>query len=136
MAVCWDLAIDGTWLAGVADIMDPSGLLSDAGSKGDLIEFDFQPGAVWQAGPRETYSFDVPVELVGDREQALTTMRSLQAKVGQQVTLTRRTSDAGVVRDETCDAVMVNAITVAWPTEDHAPKTAVLVFQQLSGAWS
>lgn len=136
MAVCWDLAIDGDWLAGTADIMDPSGLLSDAGAKGDLIEFDFQPGAVWQAGPRETYSFDVPVEFVGDRETALLELRALQAKVGALVTLTRRTSDAGVTRDETCQAVMVNAITVTWPTEDEQPKTAVLIFQQLDGGWT
>lgn len=136
MAVCWDLAVAGTWLAGTADIMDASGLLSDAPSKGDLIELDWQPGSDWQPGPRDAYSFDVPVEFVGDREAALATLRWLQDLVGQALTLTRRTSAAGAPVDETCTAVMVNTVAVSWPTDDAAPKAAILIFQNLDGGWT
>ena len=135
---CTDtLLINGTDVQTWAAITNADGLLSNAPQRADIIEQDWTAGAIYQAGPKKTYTFDVPVIMRSSQQDvALGQLRALQAYVGTQVTLTRRLVVNGATVNETCQAVMVNAVQVQWDFTRRAQVRAVLVFQQLSGVWA
>ena len=131
------LLINGTDVQTWAAITSAEGLLSNAPQRADIIEQDWVNGAIYQAGPKKTYSFDVPVIMRSSQQDvAFAQLRALQAFVGTQVTLTRRLVVSGATINETCQAVMVNAVQVQWDFTRRAQVRAVLVFQQLSGVWT
>jgi hypothetical protein len=135
---CTDtILINGTDVQTWCAITNADGLLSNAPQRADIIEQDWTAGAIYQAGPKKTYTFDVPVIMRSSQQDvALGQLRALQAYVGTQVTLTRRLVVNGATVNETCQAVMVNAVQVQWDFARRAQVRAVLVFQQLSGVWA
>jgi hypothetical protein len=138
LPVCFEsLYIDGTDIRTWANITNAEGLLSNAPTKADIIEQDWTAGAIYQKGPKGTYQFDVPV-IMTSREQdvAMGQLRALQAFEGTQVTLTRTLTVNGVQVSESCQAVMTNAVEVVWNFDFRQQVRAVLIWQQLSGAWS
>jgi hypothetical protein len=131
------LLIDGTDVRTWAYITNAEGLLSNAPQKGDIIEQDWVAGAIWQPGPKGPYTFEVPVVMKSRlQDVALGQLRAMQAYVGTQVTLTRRMTVNGAVVNETCQAVMANAVQVNWDFRTRARIDAILVWQQLSGVWT
>lgn len=131
------LLIDGTDVQTWCAITDASGLISNGPQRGDLIEADWAAGATWQPGEKAAYTFDVPVIMRSSQQDvAFGQLRALQAFVGAEVTLTRRLVVNGATVNETCQAVMVNAVEVQWDFTARAQLRAALIFQQLSGAWS
>lgn len=138
LMTCWQTAlINGVDIREWAYITDASGLISNGPQKGDIIEQDWLPGAIWQKGPKGTYSFPVPVIMVSREEDvAQGQLHDLQAFVGDQVTLTRRLTRRGVDVAETCQAVMASAVQVSWDFDRRQQLRAALVWQQLSGVWS
>lgn len=119
-----------------ADIADMSGILAAGPTRGDLILMDWQAGAVWQAGPADTYSMDLPLIMKSDDDgTALEQLRAVQAWRGTQGVLTRRIAVGSTQVDETCEAVCVNAVAVEWSFDARNLVGCVLVFQNLSGGW-
>lgn len=126
------LLINGTDIQTWAAVTSAEGLLSNGPQKGDLIEQDWSDGAIWQKGPKGTYSFPVPVIMRSSQQDvAFGQLRSLQAYVGTQVTLTRRLVVNGATVNETCQAVMTAAVQVQWEFTARAQLRAVLVWQVL-----
>jgi hypothetical protein len=117
------LLINGTDIATHALIRDAGGLLADPPPRGDLIVFDFQPGGVWQAGEPDVLTFDVFVVMVHKDEP------------GQTVTLTRRVDRGAGLVDETCTAVMNEAVRIDWDFSVRQLMQAVVTFTVLSGGW-
>jgi hypothetical protein len=131
------LLINGTDIRTWAYITNAEGLLGNAPQKGDLIEQDWVAGAIWQKGPKGTYSFDVPVVMKSRvQTEALAQLRALQAFVGDQYTLTRRLTVNSVDVTETCQAVMINAVSVTWNFANRERLDALLLFQNLSAGWA
>jgi hypothetical protein len=130
------LIVDGVDLSTTALITSFEGILRTAPTRGDLIEFDWQAGAVWQPGPSEAYSFEVPLVM---REQtpdkAVADLRAIQGLRGRQVTVQRVTLEDGVEVTEECEAVITAAIDVSWDFRERSKVGCVLVFQNLSGGW-
>lgn len=127
----------GADIATLAHITSFEGILSTGPVGGDLIEFDWTPGAVWQPGAARTYSFEVPVTMLShDPDTALKQLRTMQGWVGVQRTLTRRLTVDGVDIAETCQAVLASAIAVRWDFRIRGKIDATLVVQNLSGGWS
>ena len=127
------LLVDGadvqTWCA----ITSAEGLLSNPPQRGDLIEQDWVAGAIWQAGPKDAWTFDVPVIMRSSQQDvALAQLRQLQSWQGTVRTLTRRLVVNGATINETCTAVMVNSPQVQWDFSRRAQIRAVLVFQGLT----
>lgn len=132
-----DLLVSGTSLSTLALITSWEGILSDGPTRGDIIEQDWLPGALWQPGPAGTYSFEVPVTMLSHTpDVAIGQLRTIQGWKGVQRTLTRQITVNGVAVSETCAAVMVNAVQVRWDLKLRSKIDAVLVFQNLSGGWS
>lgn len=118
-----------TWCA----ITSAEGLLSNPPQKGDVIEQGWTDGAIWQKGPKGPYTFEVPVIMrSSEQDVALGQLRALQAMVGDQKTLTRRLVVNGVTINETCQAVMANAVQVNWSFAKRAQVRAVLIWQALT----
>ena len=131
------LLINGTDIQTWCAITSAEGLLSNAPQKGDLIEQDWVDGAIWQKGPKAAYTFEVPVIMRSSNQSyAFAQLRALQAMVGDQKTLTRRLVINTTTVDETCQAVMANAVQVGWDFSRRAQIRAVLVWQNLSGGWA
>ena len=127
------LLIEGTDIQTWAAITSAEGLLSNPPQRGDIIEQDWVDGAIWQKGPKGTYTFEVPIIMRSSQQDvALGQLRDIQAYVGDQVTLTRRLVVDGATINETCEAVMANAVQVQWGFERRAQIRAVLIFQSLS----
>lgn len=127
------LLINGTDIQTVCAITSAEGLLSNPPQRGDIIERDWVDGAVWQKGPKGTYTFEVPVIMRSSQQDvAFGQLRALQAMVGDQKTLTRRLVVNGVTVNETCQAVMASAIHVRWAFERRAQVRAILVWQALT----
>lgn len=133
-SVCTDtLLINGTDIQTWCAITSAEGLLSNPPQRGDLIEQDWTAGAIWQPGPKDAWTFDVPIIMRSSQQDiALGQLRALQAYVGTQVTLTRRLVVAGAVVNETCQAVMINSPQVQWDFSRRAQVRAVLLFQGLT----
>ena len=130
------LLINGTDIATHALIRDAGGLLADPPPRGDLIVFDFQPGGVWQAGEPDVLTFDVFVVMVHkDEPGALADLAWLQSWQGQTVTLTRRVDRGAGLTDETCTAVMNEAVRIDWDFSVRQLMQAVVTFTVLSGGW-
>ena len=131
---CWeDLHVDGVPLSDYAWIVSAEGLLSTGPSRGDLIELDFQPGAVWQPGPAGTHLFEVPVVMnTPVQDVALGKLRIIQSWEGVQRTLVRRLTVDGVQISDTCQAVMASATRVVWDFRQRGKVGAVLSFQALT----
>lgn len=119
----------------VAYITDARGLLQNGPVRGDLIELDFVPGAVWEPGEFGTYSFLLPVLCKGADESArLANFRTIQAlQDGATRTLTR-TFTAGSAVSESCTCV----VTLAEPAWDFgmADKFEVLLVIQVLTEWA
>lgn len=135
--VCTDpnntILINGTDIQTVAAITSAEGLLSNPPQRGDIIEQDWVAGAIYQAGPKKTWQFEIPVIMRSSQQDvALGQLRTLQALVGTQVTLTRRIVVNGATVNETCQAVMVNAVQVQWDFTRRAQVRAVLQWQGLT----
>lgn len=131
MACTDTLLVDGVNLGQWAQIENPDGLLSTPPVRGDLIEFDFQPGGVWQPGPVGAHTFDVGfVMLATERGAAIEQLRAVQAalKPGTQVTLTRRITVGATQVDETCQAVVASSTEPQWGTV----KRLLVIFQGLT----
>lgn len=133
-ATCTEtLLINGTDIQTWCAITSAEGLLTNPPQRGDIIEQAWTDGAIWQKGPKGTYSFDVPVIMRSDQQDvALGQLRALQAFVGDQVTLTRRLTVNGVVVNEACQAVMASATRVVWNFRQRKQIRAILIFQSLS----
>jgi hypothetical protein len=134
---CWeDLLVDGVSLQSLGLIVSAEGLLSTGPTKGDLILQDWTPGAIWQQGPPDTYSFEVPVVMKSRlQDVAIGMLRTLQSWQGTKRTLIRRLTVDGVQIEETCQAVIVSAPQVVWDFRERQKISCVLVFQNLSGVW-
>lgn len=127
------LLIDGVDIQTYAAITSAEGLLTNPPQKGDLIEQSWSDGALWQKGPKGPWTFEVPIICRSSQQDvALGQLRALQAYVGDQVTLTRRIRVNGTVINETCQAVMANAVQVSWNLSRRSQLRAVLIFQGLS----
>ena len=93
----------------------------------------FTAGAIYQAGPKSAWTFDVPVIMRSSQQDiALGQLRALQAMVGAKKTLTRRIVVNGATISETCQAVMVNSPQVVWDFAARSQVRAVLVWQGLT----
>lgn len=127
------LLIDGTDIQTWAAITSAEGLLTDPPQRADIIEQDWSDGAIYQAGPKAAWTFEVPI-ICRSRQQdvALGQLRALQAMVGDQKTLTRRLVVDGATIDETCQAVMVASPQVRWDFAVRAQIRAVLIWQGLT----
>lgn len=118
-----------TWCA----ITSAEGLLTNPPQRADIIEQDWTAGAIYQAGPKKTWQFEVPIIMRSSTQDvALGQLRTLQAMVGAQKTLTRRLRVNGATINETCQAVMINAVQVQWDFSRRSQIRAVLVFQGLT----
>jgi hypothetical protein len=127
------LLIDGADIQTWAAITSAEGLLTNPPQRGDLIEQDWVAGAIWQQGPKDAWTFDVPLIMRSSQQDvAFGQLRTLQAMVGTQRTLTRRLVVDGATVNETCQAVMVNSPQVVWSFESRNQIRAVLVFQGLT----
>jgi hypothetical protein len=116
----------------IAHITDASGLLGNGPHGGDLIPFAWEDGADWQPGPRQPYTFDVPVAMKGDTEQTrLGNLRALQQLEGQTVGLRRIVDTGHETVTEYCLAVVVNAVTVRWDLRTRKFLRATLIVQVL-----
>lgn len=131
-----DLQIGTLVISTVARITDASGLLQNGPVRGDLVPLDFQPGAVWLAGERDAWSFDVPLVLKGADEAALlANLRTLQAlQDGVERTITR-TYTAGSAISESLTGV-VTLVQPAWDFGVRGRFNVVLVIQATSGTWA
>ena len=136
----------GTWLdfdSTFGSVGDWSGILSEGPVKGDLIEFDYVDGAMWQQGPRSIYSFDVPYTSLNadpacqpnlwDSYQGVNSLRSYQ---GPLLTMRRIFFDKdGVeVRRDQAFGVLVNDLPVT--SIEGRILQSVAVFQNTSGSWT
>ena len=130
------LLIDGWDLGTVAGITSWDGLLDVGPSKGDLIEFDFAAGAVWQpAGVADAYTMIVPIVMRATPESAaVADVLALNAYLGVEVTLTRITLLDGVLTSHTCRAVMTSRPT-EWALDVLGRVPVTLTFQVISGGW-
>lgn len=137
MADCWETLIcDGIDLQSLGWIVSAEGLLSTGPRKGDLIEMDWQAGAIWQPGPRDTYSFDVPLVLSSKfQDVALGRLRTIQAMQGTAHQLIRRLTVDGEQIEEYCDAVMISAPRVDWDFKKRSQIMVICIFQSLTGYW-
>lgn len=131
------LLVDATDLSSLALITSFEGILADGPTRGDLIEKDWTPGAVWQPGPAGTYTFPVPVTMLSHvPDVALGQLRTIQALKGVQRTFTRRINVNGAGISETCQGVIASATEVSWDFRQRDKIDAVVVIQNLSGGWS
>jgi len=133
-STCTDtLLIDGVDIQTWAAVTSAEGLLTNPPQRYDLIEQDWTAGAIVQIGPKKTWQFEVPIICRSSQQDvALGQLRALQAMVGDQKTLTRRLVVNGATVNETCEAVMVNAVQVQWSFAARAQVRAVLVWQGLT----
>lgn len=130
------LFINGTDIQDYALIRDASGLLSNPPIRGDLITFDFTDGAIWQAGVADVFTFDLYVLMAHRNEEgALADLAWLQQWQGQQVTLIRRLDRGSGTVDESCTAVMNEAVRLEWDFYERRGMSAMLTFTVLSGGW-
>ena len=122
-------------LLSVASIENWDGLLDTGDPKGDLIVFDFQGGAVWQpAGVFDAHTIVIPIVMKAATEDAaVADVLALNAYLGVQVTLTRKTLLDGVLTSHTCTAVMSSRAT-QWDLDYLGRVPVTLTFQALS-AW-
>jgi hypothetical protein len=127
------LLINGADIQVWAAITSAEGLLTNPPQRADIIEQDWTAGAIYQAGPKKTWQFEVPIIMRSSQQDvALGQLRALQAYVGTKVTLTRRLVVNGAVVNETCQAVMINSPQVVWDFSRRAQMRAVLLFQGLT----
>lgn len=128
---------NGTDVQTYADIASMEGILAAGPTRGDLITLDWQPGAVWQAGPPDTYTMDLPLVMKSnDDGVAIQQLRAVQAWRGTQGVLTRVVTVGAAQVTEVCDAVIVNAVEVQWDFDGRNLVGCVLVIQNLSGGWA
>ena len=127
------LLINGEDLADVAAIVNWDGLLDVGTPKGDLIEFDFQGGAVWQpAGVFEAYTMIVPIVMKATPEDAaIADVLLFEVILGVEVTLTRRLLQSGALVDHTCQAVLTSRPT-QWALDVLGRVPVTLTFQALT----
>lgn len=132
-----DYLIDATDVQDHAHITDWSGIYTDGPTRGDLVEFDGLPGAVWLPGETGTYSYEVPVTMLSHtHDVALHQLRTLQALRGVQRTFSRTLLVNGVSVTETHEGVIVSAIRVSNDLRVKSKIDAVLIVQNLDGGWS
>ena len=135
--VCVDpdntLLIDGWDLQELAAITSAEGLLTDPPQRADIITQDWTAGAIYQAGPKQAWTFEVPLIMrAAQQDVALAQLRAFQAMVGDQKTLTRRIVVDGTVVNELCQAVMVASPQVQWDFSARAQIRCVLIWQGLT----
>ena len=133
-STCWNtLLIGGTDVRTWGEILSAEGLLADAPQKADLIEQDWSDGAIYQRGPKGTYSFELPLILTGGGQDVkLGKLRAVQALVGTKYTLTRRLTVNGTDIADTCSAVMTAAPQVVWQFAARSQIRVVMVWQVLT----
>ena len=132
-----DYLIDTTDVQDHAHITDWSGIYSDGPARGDLVELDGLPGAVWLPGEAGTYSYEVPVTMLSHtHDEALGQLRTLQALKGVQRTFTRTLLVDGDTVTETHEGVIISAIRVSNDLRVRSKIDAVLIVQNLDGFWS
>ena len=112
------------------------GCSTPASREGDLIVFDFAGGAVWMpAGVFDAYTMVVPIVMKAATEDAaVADVLALNAYLGVEVTLTRKTLLDGVLTVHTCQAVMTSRPT-QWDLDYLGRVPVTLTFQVLS-AWA
>jgi hypothetical protein len=129
------LLINGFDLDTVAGITNWDGLLDTGEPKGDLIVLDFHTGAVWEpAGPGmfEAHTIVVPIVMRATPEDAaIADLLALDAYLGVEVTLTRKTLLDGVLTSHTCQAYMTSRPT-QWDLDMLGRVPATLTFQALT----
>lgn len=118
------------------------GIMSEGTIGGDVIELDWQDGAVWQRGTYKVYSFEVPLTFytdtlnpkVSDAWQALQTIRKWRETSVLQVERRYYVGSESTPRREIANAVLVSELS---PKVQFGKFVSiVLVFQQLSGSWT
>jgi len=138
--------ITGAWTdfdLNIGCIEDWAGILSEASISGDIIAQDWVDGAIWQQGPKKTYSFDVPfTALVSDavnpnvwdsyshgidvlktfRGPLLTLRREFFSSAGTRV---RREQAAGMLVTDLAMKVGIGRVL-----------SSTCVYQNLSGKWT
>lgn len=117
------------------------GILSEGPVKGDVIEQDWLPGAIWQQGPPKVYSFEVPIafkpsDIVNpELYSAVLALDAIKTWRGPLLTLERRVPiSATTHRRQTASGVLVSDLNPRVQAGRFANVT--LVFQQLSGIWA
>lgn len=133
--------VESTDIETLGCLQSIDGIFSEGPIRGDIIEQDWLPGAIWQRGEPGTYSFDVPLALSSPDPahpylyDPMWVVDVIKTWRGPQLTLERRVPlSGGTFRRETCQAVLVSPL----PPNILGAKFArvVLVFQNLSGQWN
>ena len=131
------LKIGATDLGLTAHITSWEGILTKGPQRGDLIELDFQPGAVWQAGQAAAYDFDVPLVMKSqDHNTAVKDALAIQALAGTQATITRVFTSGTTTVTQTCTGIIKEAVPLAWDLGFRSRVGMVLTITNLSGTWT
>jgi hypothetical protein len=129
------LKIAGTDLSTTAHITSWDGILIAPPYRGDLIELDFEAGAVWEPGEMGAYTIDVPLVMKSqDVPTAVGQMRAIQAYAdGTEKRITRVFTSGTTTVTESTDGV----VTSATPNWDLRFRTRVglLLTVQIIGPW-
>jgi hypothetical protein len=130
------LSIGTTDLSDTAYITSWEGILNAAPYRGDLVELDFRPGAVWQPGEVGAWTFEVPLVMRSqDTGTAVAQMRAIQALCdGEEHTVVRTFTSGTASVSESCQGVVTSA-TPVWDFGFRSRVGLLLTVQALTG-WS
>ena len=136
--MAWEtVLVDGVDLATIATIEDMAGVMASAPTSGEPITIPGREGAIFVPGEYESYSFDVPLAILGDtrgeQNANLATLLALVDTRAAPVTVTRRIVVATSNVAHSCSCVVTGTIQ-----PNNAGRRAlrmVVSFQNLDGVW-
>ena len=133
--------VNGTEISTLACVTSWDGIMSEGPIRGDVIEQDWLPGAIWQQGPAKVYSFEVPIAFrpsnvvnpeLYDAVVALDTIKTWR---GPLLALERWLPvSSTILRRQTASGILVSDLNPRVQAGRFA--TVTLVFQNTSGVWS
>lgn len=137
--MAWDtLLVDGTDLSTLAVLEDLSELATVPSSNADPLKIPGRAGALFVAGQPDTYSFNVPMVVLGDDwgsvREGLRDLLALLDSSSAALTITRRTTVGTAQVAETASCVVTGTITPQYLGSTAA--RVVVTFQNLDGAWT
>lgn len=135
----WEtVLVDGVDLSTIATIEDMAGVLASAPTSGDPIDIPGRQGAVFVPGEYESYSFDVPLAIIGETSGELNAnLATLLALIDTRtapVTVTRRITVGTATVADSCSCVVTG--TVQPSTAGRRALRMVVSFQNLDGDWT